>query len=52
MKNELTTRTFQDDLSLNQRCFLGHNKPKFRGKTRSLLQKGEFDIKSKSRQVF
>jgi hypothetical protein len=32
-------------------CFLGHDKSKFKGKTRSLLQKGQFDIKLKSRQV-
>ena len=52
MNNELTTGTFQDGFSFDQRFFWGHNKLKFKGKTRSLLRKEEFDIKSKSRQNF
>jgi hypothetical protein len=52
MKHALTTGTFQDDFSLDQRCFFGPKKSKFRGKTRSLLWKGEFDILSKPGRIF
>ncbi len=47
MKSELTTGTFQDGFSLDLRCFGGHNKSKFKSKTRSLSLKGEFDIISR-----
>jgi hypothetical protein len=32
--------------------FMGHKKSKIKGKTRSLLRKGDFDIVSKSGHIF